>query len=73
MALLEKYGIEVVRPASGYLACGDTGAGKMPEPEVLFCYIERGIASRKDMAGKKVLVTAGATREACLLYTSRCV
>ncbi len=64
MALLEKYGIEVVRPASGYLACGDTGAGKMPEPEVLFCYIERGIASRKDMAGKKVLVTAGATREA---------
>ena len=36
MALLEKYGIEVVRPASGYLACGDTGAGKMPEPEVLF-------------------------------------
>lgn len=64
MALLEKYGIEVVRPVSGYLACGDTGAGKMPEPEVLFCYIERGIASRKDMAGKKVLVTAGATREA---------
>ncbi|MFR8519113.1 MAG: bifunctional phosphopantothenoylcysteine decarboxylase/phosphopantothenate--cysteine ligase CoaBC, partial [Emergencia timonensis] len=40
MAALERYGIEVIRPASGYLACGDVGAGKMPEPEVLFRYIE---------------------------------
>lgn len=64
MKKLESYGIEVITPASGYLACGDTGSGKMPEPEVLFHYIERTIAREKDMIGKKVLVTAGATREA---------
>lgn len=63
MKLLRKYGIEVIEPASGYLACGDTGAGKMPEPEVLFSYIERAVCCEKDMTGKKVLVTAGATRE----------
>lgn len=63
MDTLERYGIKVIKPASGYLACGDVGAGKMPEPEVLFRYIERTIACEKDMAGKKVLVTAGATRE----------
>lgn len=63
MKLLGKYGIEVIEPASGYLACGDTGAGKMPEPEVLFSYIERAVCCEKDMIGKKVLVTAGATRE----------
>lgn len=63
MGILEGYGIKVIRPALGYLACGDTGAGKMPEPEVLFHYIEREIACEKDMTGKKVLVTAGATRE----------
>lgn len=63
MKTLEKYGIQVIQPASGYLACGDTGAGKMPEPEVLFKYIEKEIACEKDMAGKKVLITAGATRE----------
>lgn len=62
--LLEKYGIEVIRPATGYLACGDTGTGKMPEPGVLFQYIERAISREKDMMGKKVLITAGATREA---------
>lgn len=61
---LKKYGIQVVEPASGYLACGDTGAGKMPEPEVLFDYIEHQIARPKDMVGKRVLVTAGATCEA---------
>lgn len=64
IALLEKYGIEVIRPATGYLACGDTGPGKMPEPDVLFQYIEKAISREKDMLGKKVLVTAGATREA---------
>lgn len=64
MEILRKYGIEVVAPASGYLACGDTGAGKMPEPEVLFRHIERAAVCEKDLAGKKVLVTAGATREA---------
>lgn len=63
MEILKKYGIEVIEPASGYLACGDTGAGKMPEPEELFSHIERIIACEKDMTGKKVLITAGATRE----------
>ena len=63
MKTLEKYGIEVIKPASGYLACGDTGAGKMPEPEELFKYIERNLGREKDMKGKKVLITAGATRE----------
>jgi len=60
---LKKYGIMVIEPATGYLACGDTGAGKMPEPETLYKYIEREIARPKDMVGKKVLVTAGATCE----------
>ncbi len=61
---LEKYGYEVISPASGYLACGDTGAGKMPEPETLLKYILRDLAHNHDLAGKKVLVTAGPTREA---------
>lgn len=60
---LTHYGIQVIKPASGYLACGDTGAGKMPEPETLYSYIEKEIACPKDMLGKKVLVTAGATCE----------
>lgn len=61
---LEHYGMEVIRPASGYLACGDTGAGKMPEPEILFEYILRTVGYPKDLAGKKILITAGPTREA---------
>lgn len=61
---LENYGYEVIQPASGYLACGDTGAGKMPEPETLLSYILREIAKEKDLKGKKVLVTAGPTQEA---------
>ena len=60
---LKKYGIGVVEPQNGLLACGDTGAGKMPEPDFLFDVIEREIAREKDMLGKKVLVTAGATME----------
>lgn len=60
---LKDYGYEVIDPASGYLACGDTGAGKMPEPEVLESYIMKAIAMEKDMSGKKVLITAGATME----------
>ena len=60
---LEHYGFEVIDPASGYLACGDTGAGKMPEPETLLSYILRELACEKDLAGKKVLVTAGPTQE----------
>ena len=61
---LEKYGMEIINPANGYLACGDTGAGKMPEPEVLLQYIIRTIAFEKDLEGKNVLVTAGPTQEA---------
>ena len=60
---LEHYGYEVIQPASGYLACGDTGAGKMPEPETLLSYILREIAAEKNLEGKKVLVTAGPTQE----------
>ena len=61
---LEHYGYEVNDPAVGYLACGDTGAGKMPEPETLLNYILRECACEKDMKGLKVLVTAGPTQEA---------
>lgn len=60
---LESYGFEIINPAEGYLACGDTGAGKMPEPQTLFNYIIRTIACEKDLAGKNVLITAGATQE----------
>ncbi|HIT08821.1 MAG TPA: bifunctional phosphopantothenoylcysteine decarboxylase/phosphopantothenate--cysteine ligase CoaBC [Candidatus Merdivicinus faecavium] len=64
MKILEKYGFTVIQPASGRLACGDTGAGKMPEPEELCDYILQAVQCEKDMLGKKVLVTAGPTREA---------
>lgn len=63
LALLEKYGMTVVAPATGRLACGDTGKGKMPEPEDLLQYVLMACAYEKDMKGKKVLVTAGPTRE----------
>ena len=61
---LEHYGYEVIDPAVGYLACGDTGAGKMPEPETLLSYIMKECACEKDMTGMKLLVTAGPTQEA---------
>ena len=64
LKILEHYGYEVIQPASGYLACGDTGAGKMPEPQTLLSYIEKEIACEKDLKGKKILVTAGPTQEA---------
>ena len=60
---LKSYGYEIVEPASGYLACGDTGKGKMPEPEVLYSYILKTIGCEKDLLGKKVLITAGPTLE----------
>lgn len=63
LELLKKYGMTVIEPASGRLACGDTGAGKMPEPEELLQYVLMACAYEKDMAGKKVLVTAGPTQE----------
>ncbi len=62
--ICRRYGMHVIDPANGYLACGDTGAGKMPEPSVLFEYIMQELACEKDLAGKKILVTAGPTREA---------
>lgn len=64
MKILEGYGYEVISPAVGYLACGDTGAGKMPEPELLLEYILQETACEKDMEGLRVLVTAGPTQEA---------
>ena len=61
---LRTNGMEIILPASGHLACGDTGAGKMPEPELLMEYIKRAAYKKKDLAGKKVCVSAGPTREA---------
>ncbi len=62
LKLLTHYGMEVITPATGYLACGDTGEGKMPEPELLCEYILKALKP-KDMKDLKVLVTAGPTRE----------
>lgn len=64
LQILKSYGYEIIEPASGYLACGDTGKGKMPEPDMLLSYIIKEIAFEKDMLGKKVLITAGPTQEA---------
>lgn len=64
LELLRRYGWQVIAPASGRLACGAVGAGKLPEPEELVQYILRQIAFPHDLAGKTVLVTAGATQEA---------
>ena len=62
LKLLTHYGMQVIAPATGYLACGDTGEGKMPEPELLYESILQALKP-KDMKGLKVLVTAGPTRE----------
>ena len=64
LKLLEHYGWNVIQPASGRLACGAVGQGKLPEPDDLLQYVLRAIAMPKDLAGKKVLVTAGPTQEA---------
>ncbi len=60
---IRSYGYQVVEPASGFLACGDTGKGKMPEAEALLEYILHAAAFKKDLEGKKVLITAGPTQE----------
>lgn len=60
---LKEYGYEEIEPLSGRLACGTTGKGKMQEPEIIFEYILKELASDKDLKGKKVLVTAGPTQE----------
>lgn len=64
LKVLEHYGYEIVESAYGYLACGDTGQGKMPEPELLLQHILKECAYEKDLKGKKILVTAGPTQEA---------
>ena len=64
LEILRRYGWEVIEPASGRLACGTTGKGKMPEPEDLMQHILRHLAMPHDLEGKKVLVTAGPTQEA---------
>lgn len=63
LKICRAYGMTVIPPAAGHLACGDTGAGKMPEPEELFDYICQAIQCPKDLMGKRILVTAGPTRE----------
>ncbi len=60
---LEHYGFTVITPASGLLACRDEGIGKLPEESLLADYIDREILKPHDLVGKKVVVTAGATRE----------
>ncbi len=61
---LERFGYKIIAPAVGMLACHDVGSGKMPEPEMLLDWILREIACKKDLQGKKILVTAGPTQEA---------
>lgn len=63
LALLRRYGWEIVEPASGRLACGAMGRGKMPEPEELLETVLHALSHAKDMEGLKVLVTAGPTQE----------
>ncbi len=60
----QHYGMKIIDSASGYLACGDEGKGKMPEPEAIFQHICAELLYKKDLVGKKILVTAGPTREA---------
>ncbi len=61
---LGRYEVEVVEPDAGVLACKAEGKGRLPSEEILLAYILKGIHLEKDLVGKKVLVTAGATREA---------
>lgn len=61
---LTHYGFEIIQPSTGLLACNDVGVGKMPEPEILYEYILKHLALKKDLVGKNVIVTAGPTQEA---------
>ena len=60
---LEHYGFTVIPSGSGLLACGDVGSGRLPEESVLVDYVLRELACEKDLTGKKVVVSAGATQE----------
>ena len=64
LAILRDYGYEIIEPATGMLACGVEGKGKMPEPDVLIAWVEQAVSHEKDMAGLKLMVTAGPTQEA---------
>ena len=64
LTLLKQYGMKIISPESGRLACGDVGSGKMAEPEILFEHILHACSCQKDMSGMKVLVTSGPTQEA---------
>ena len=64
LAVLKERGVKIIEPSSGHLACGDDGKGKLPDPAVLVDSILLEIACEKDLAGKKILVTAGPTCEA---------
>jgi len=64
LEILRRRGYEMIEPATGMLACGVEGKGKMPEPDVLIGYVEQWISKEKDMKGLNVLVTAGPTEEA---------
>lgn len=64
LALLSERGVKIIEPSSGRLACGDDGKGKLPDPAVLVDCILAQIACKKDLEGRKILVTAGPTREA---------
>ena len=61
---LQAYGYHIITPATGRLACGDTGMGKMPEPDTLLEHILLHIAKDKDLKGRRILVSAGPTQEA---------
>ena len=63
LKLCEKYGIKVIEPSEGHLACGDNGKGKLPEPDMLLDEIIYEIGYKKDLKGKKILITAGQTQE----------
>jgi phosphopantothenoylcysteine decarboxylase/phosphopantothenate--cysteine ligase len=63
LKLLKKYGWDIIAPAHGRLACGDIGAGKLPEPEDLLQYVLKHVAMEHDLMGKKILITAGPTQE----------
>ena len=64
LKILASRGVKIIEPASGRLACGDEGKGKLPDPSYLVQRILLEIACEKDLAGRKILVTAGPTREA---------
>lgn len=63
LAALQKRGVQVIPPEEGLLACGETGEGRLPETETLYRWVKKALTPQ-DLAGKKILVTAGATREA---------